>query len=781
MRRILIVLGGALAVVTLCVLGFVAYVFDGVHSGAQTAAGTRTGFDLRAPVQIDRDARGIPHIRAQNERDVFFAEGYVQGSDRLFQIDIYRRAVTGRLAEVFGSVALPADEEARIFDVASVIAQEEASLKPREREDLDAFAAGVNAAIRTRPLPPEFRAFGYRPEPWTGRDSLFASFSTVLALADTWDDVATRADIATALGERGLDAFYPITDPLFDAPTTSPAHAPVAPLPALLSSAMLPETRDTIALEEAPDRRGVGSNDFAAGAALTATHRALLANDPHLALRIPGVWYLADLKAPGFHAAGATLAGVPGIILGHNEHLAWGATNGTIASTALFRERFRSVDSDQYLADGRWMRATHRTETFNVRFGKSVTRDYLATRHGFLMTANGVDRYAVAWTGERDRRAGFDTFSGLERAGSIAEAMQSLAKYPGPTQNFVLADDAGNAAYAMAGDVWLDDAWGRFALDGTKRAVAQRSVPFAQLPRVRAARNALVFSANNRVYGAGYPYLLSAGFAPPYRAARIAAMLRTGKRPYDVAAFSAIQADVTSIGERELARATVAALQRTGVRNNPDLARLAATLKDFDGQFSEGSKAAVYASALRIAASNRIVRAHLAPDLAARYLDGNSGTALVIVLRIVREHPRGWVPGDDYDAFLAGCATDAMAVLRQNGRLDKTWGEVAARIAKHPISSFGFTGWNGARFPGHGDAFSPHVQGGSVSQSFRAVWDIGNWDAGGVVIPLGESGQPGSVHYLDGAPVWLSQALVSLPFSDAAVAKAKIESLELRP
>jgi len=123
-------------------------------------------------------------------------------------------------------------------------------------------------------------------------------------------------------------------------------------------------------------------------------------------------------------------------------------------------------------------------------------------------------------------------------------------------------------------------------------------------------------------------------------------------------------------------------------------------------------------------------------------------------------------------------ATESM---RQNGRLDKTWGDLSARVAAHPISSFGYKGWNGPRFPGYGDAYSPHVQGNSVAQSFRAVWDVGNWDAGGIVIPLGESGEPGSPHYRDGAPIWVAQTLVPLPFSAAAVAKAKVESLELRP
>jgi penicillin amidase len=164
-----------------------------------------------------------------------------------------------------------------------------------------------------------------------------------------------------------------------------------------------------------------------------------------------------------------------------------------------------------------------------------------------------------------------------------------------------------------------------------------------------------------------------------------------------------------------------------------------------------------------------------------RYLQSHEGLAIVVLLRALRERPHGWVPADDYDAFLLGALHDALAELRSAGQLGKTWGEAGRRVARHPFSSFGWHGWDGTPFPGHGSSYSPHVQGLDNTQSFRAVWDLGNWESGGIVIPQGESGQPGSSHYRDLAPGWLEGTLVPLPFDDAAVARAATSSFELAP
>jgi penicillin amidase len=777
-RRFALLIAMSLIPAVAILLGFAAWVALGVRAGGSLPTGTLAGIvGVRAPVTILRDDRGIPHVRARDERDAFFAEGYLQGTDRLFQLDLYRRLVEGRLAEIFGKIALPTDVNARTVDVPAIARAQFASLSPRERDDLDAFSDGVNEAIATRPLPPEFRVLGYRPEPWTPQDSLVASFATVLALTDSWYDVATRADVVRALGPRGRDAFYPITDPAYDSPTTGTAKAPVAPLPPL--DVPFPEA-SPLRVAERDAREGLGSNEFAAGAALTATHRALLANDPHLELRMPGVWWLVDLKAPGLHVAGATLAGVPGVILGHNAHLAWGATNGTVATVRVFRERFTSATADTYRVGGATLRAEHRSETFKVRFANEYRRDYLRTRDGFVFADFGTEKLAAAWTADLDRRSSFAQFDALDRAPTARDALAALRAYPGPPQNFVLADDRGDAGYVLAGDIPLDDAWGLAEHDGsTTSALPERDVPFAALPQVAPARGVFVHTANARVYGAGYPYRLSAAFAPPYRAARIAEDL--AKRPYDVAGFAAAQADVTSLPERDLARAAVAALARAHVDRDSDLAPAFAALRSFDGRFTPSSRGAVYVVALRHAAIERLVRMHLPRAVALRYLASDGGEALVALMRMLRERPRGWVPHDDLDAFLVAAVREAVAAVRASGDADASWATVGMRVAEHPLAGLGLKLWDGVPFPGLGDGYTPHVQGPSDTQSFRAVWDVGAWEAGGIVIPQGESGEPGSDHYRDLAPVWLAGTLVPLPFDDVAVNRAARTTLVLRP
>jgi penicillin amidase len=762
------------------VAAFALWVYAGVRAGSDFPTGTLPARGLIADVRIVRDDRGIPHVRAANEHDLFFAEGFLQGSDRLFQLDIYRRLVAGRLAEILGTLALHSDLEARVFSIDDIAGAQFAALRPAQRRNLAAFAAGVNLAIATRPLPPEFRVLGYRPAPWTPQDSLAASFATVLALTDSWNDVATRADVIAALGPNARDAFFSITDPVYDAPTTSARKAPVAPLPPLsipfpAASPLYVASADT-GLADA--KAGMGSNEFAAGAERTTTHRALLANDPHLELRMPGVWWLAELDAPGLHVEGATLPGVPGIILGHNAHVAWGATNGTVTTVNIYRERFPSATSDVYASDGRRVHAEHRRETFTVRFAKPVTRDYLRTRHGFVFADRGAVKLAAAWTADIDRRSSFEQFDALDRAGSTADAMRALATYPGPPQNFVVADDGGRAGYTLAGEIPIDPAWGLVAHDGPRSGPPrQPNVPFPRLPHVAPARDAIVFTANDRMYGAGYPYRLSAAFSPPYRAARIAQHLSS--RHIDVATFETIQADVFSLPERDLAMAGVRALDNASARDEPDLAVARTALRTFDGRFVGHSRGAVFVTALRRAATERIVRLHMPRELALRYLSSDAGEAFVAVMRMLRERPHGWVPGDDYDAFLVASMRDGIAGLRARGQFDATWDKIGERVAQHPLAGLGLRMWNGTRFPGLGDAYSPHVQAPANAQSFRAVWDIGNWDAGGMVIPQGESGEPGSPHYRDLAPAWLAGTLVPLPFGDAAVARVARERLVL--
>jgi len=694
-RRTAAIALGALAVPVLLILIFAGNVFFGMRAVAQTT-GTVSGLALHGPVRIARDGRGVPHIVAGDEHDLFFAQGYAEGSDRLFQMDLTRRYVTGTLAEVLGNAALESDESARAVPIAQIVAAQWSALAPRERDALQAFSDGINAAIEREPSPAEFRILLYHPKPWTPQDTLAVGMATVLDLTDTWNDIAPRDRDWRSKGAKGFARLHPLTDPCYDAPVVDGL--------AKISEAPKCAAQRASALDGSVP---IGSNEWAAGGAHTASGRALLANDPHLRLGIPGVWYLVDLQAPGFHAAGAAFPGTPGVVLGHNDRVAWGSTNGTVAALSVY-------DAPQNLAKSGW-----HDETFEVRFGKTVTKPYYRTASEFGVRLSDTRFVLVRWDAYAHPRSPIATFDALDRARDLADAERALVRYPGPTQNFELADASGAVGYRMAGVIPDDPAWARYVHLATDLAHPYGIVPDARLPRVAPSRSAVVWTSNNKPYADGYPYRLSPEFAPPYRAYRVAQLLHERRR-YDLEYFRAMQLDTLSIPELALARYV----------GDPRTA-------GWDGRVAAGSTAATVAVLERIAATQRL------------------NQAMPRVLIAARARPPGRTPSID--------ATAAVT----------PWGTYGAVQVKHPLAALGL-GWllNGTQFPGNGDAFTVHVQGSGTSQSFRAVWDVGDWDTGGIVLPQGESGRPGSPHYTDGADDWLAGTLVALPYSAAAVERA---------
>lgn len=717
-NRTLTVAAAVLAVVLLVVAAGIVNVSLGMRVASPTT-GTVTIAGLHGPVQILRDRRGVPHVRAADEHDLFLAQGYLEGSDRLFQLDLLRRFVDGELSEVLGGAVLDTDEASRTVPVREIADKQYARLTDNERAALNAFADGVNAAMKRNALPVEFRALMYKPRPWRAQDTLAVGFATVLDLIDSWDDIAKR------LTKHAV----PLTDPCYDAPVTAGLAKIADPQHCTSRVALLDELRD--------NRDPIGSNEWAAGASHTSTGRSLLANDPHLRLGIPGVWYLVDLSAPTFHAAGATLAGTPGVTLGHNDHVAWAATNGTTAALSVF-------EPPATLNANAW-----KTETFHVRFGGDVTKRYYRTPQYFGVEFGHDKKLAlVRWGSYTDPRSPLKTFAQLDRARTIEEAIAALRAYTGPTQNFALADTSGRAAYHLAGKIPNDPTWARSVHPQRDLAHAYPALPFDALPHVDAARDAVVWTANNKMYGAGYPYRLSAQFAAPYRAHRIAELLRARTR-YDVDYFRTMQMDTLSLPEHELARLLVASSNPSSTQQ---LSGPLNELASWDGTFTPSSRGASIAAAVR-------------RELTVTRED------MIDVLIDARGRPHN----SSLDATLETALAD------QKYHASEPWGKAGEVVVKHPLASLGLSFLNGTTFAGNGDAYTVHVQNYGFSQSFRAVWDVGNWDAGGISIPEGESGQPGSPHYTDEAGAWVDGKLTPLPYSTAAVDQAAVDRMTLSP
>jgi penicillin amidase len=710
----------AMALALSCVAFAGAYAAN-VEIGLHVRAATRGVIAVRGlydAVRIARDRRDMPHIFAHNAHDLFFAEGYEQASDRLFQLDLTRRYAYGRLAEILGAKALSLDETQRAVDVDGIARRQLRALAPLDRAALVAFSDGINAAAATQPLPLEFRMLLYRPSPWTPKDSLAVSIVASLELADSWHDIFARDAVWRHEGRRCFGALFPLSDDRYDV-TIEGARTKRTRRPP-------PSDCDDADVAGRLRRPAIGSNAWAAGAGRTVSGRALLANDPHLDLTIPGIWYVVEIQSPQVHAAGATIPGIPGVVLGHNERFAWASTNAEMTTTSLF-------------AAGRLSRSSWVTERFRVRFSRDVTARYYRSARDFGVPDEN-DRSAIAlvrWPIFAESRSTIATALALERARGIPEALRILASYRGSPQNFLLADRSGEVAYHVAGLIPNDPAWGRYVHAARDRALTFAPIPFVQLPGRAPSRETTLMSANNKAYGASYRYRLSALFEPPYRAFRIAELLAARSR-YDAEYFATMQLDTLSPIDLEIARDFVRLAR--GNRSAEASSEIVSMLERWDGRYQPDSRAAALEHALRLA-----LFAGTLPD------------------RIRLRHNRD------------------LTVLSLPLREERAWADAGGTRIEHPLAPMNFAFLNGGWLPGAGDEYTIHLQEPGFAQGFRAVWDVGDWNRGGISIPSGESGEPGSGHYTDLTRAWVDGTLQPFPFGAAAVARDARDVLVLQP
>jgi penicillin amidase len=707
------------AVALALALSYCVYVLLGAHMRSE-GSGELHGMDVHSATVIYRDTRGIPHIRAQTDHDAFFAEGFVQGSDRLFQMDLFRRYIYGELAEIVGPIQLGNDETMRTLDVREIANREWNALAPRDRSALQAFSDGVNAAMRTQPLPIEFRLLLYRPEPWMPRDCLAVTLAISASLGDTPDNVLQRDELWRSLSHKEYSQLLPLSDPLYDV-SANAQHSPVRPHQSDLAWA----SHRHIGMV------AMGSNAWAAGAAHSATGHALLANDPHLSVIIPNVFYAIELKSPAMHVAGVTVPGIPGVVLGHNERIAWATTNAMVSTVSVFHT-------------GRLSSRSWKSEVFHVRFSPDVTKLYYRTRRDFGMPLENGEFVLVRWPPYFQNRSALSTVLALDRASTLTQMLGALANYTGPPQNFLIAERNGRVAYHLAGRIANDPAWGRYVHRSADLRYRYPAIPFDRLPASASSARAIIVSANNKMYGDGYPYRLSPMFAPPYRAYRIAALLHARSR-YDAAYFARMQLDTVSPADAEFAhRVARYAREHPEILPSYVVDRLAA----WNGAFTAHSQTATLEHELRAAVDASSVSPYTAFEA---LRETNPPNEVVDALR-------------DPKMTIAGIGP---------------WSRDGAIDVLHPFGPIGFPFLNGAPLPGDGDEYTIHVQTANLSQSFRAVWDVGAWDRGGIALPSGESGEIGSSHYDDLRAAWIRGDLRPLPFSDKAVLRSARETLLL--
>ena len=798
MRRVFL-LSLATAALVWCVLTPAAKVSS---QSAATATRSMQVAGLRAPVTVRRDERSIPYIEAANDEDLYFAQGYVTASDRLWQMDLQRRTARGELSEIFGQATLAQDKLHRTLGFGRIIDQAAANLDPKFNIAVTSYAKGVNAFIESlteQTTPPEFRILQFKPRPWTPADSLAVGALMAEYLSTTWQLDVMRASLSSLPKEK-REALLPETSPLDVLVVGSDRSRARGSSPAVregvtISPAILAELNELVAAQrQSFELLGLSppaletihaSNNWVVSGKRSATGKPLLANDPHIPASAPGVWYLSQLIAPGVHVAGVTFPGLPGIVAGHNERIAWGVTNLGPDVQDVYIEKFDKTDPTKYHTPSGLREAEVRQEQIKVRnsFTSTATDtqtvEVTVTRHGPIILEKDGTRYSLRWSLLDPATLQTGGIFNVNRARNWKEFTIALSSYRGPTQNFVYADIDGHIGYYGAGWIPIRKSGdGSVPYDGaTDDGEWTGFIPFAKLPHLYDPPSGMIVTANQRVVGSSYPYFVSHVWASPYRARRIFDLL-SAKSKLTIDDFRKIQGDVYSIAGKTFAQHAAKSLRSAGFQP----ASFISDLESWDGLMSADSRMAVIVSQMRPAFRARILNAALGPELAKVYAWPESE---VLVDRIASEQPREWLPKEfaTYAELFKASYEDARQALTKSLGADESkwsWGAQTKARFTHPLAAAPLIG---AQF-----AIAPIPQNGSggtvnvgSAVSMRLIADVSDWDKSQHGIPLGQSGLPNSPHWKDQLDDWRNVTPRAFPFSKAAIEGATKERLVLSP
>ena len=779
---------------------------------------------LTAPVTVRRDAHGVPHIQAASQHDLFFAQGYVTAQDRLWQMDSYRRNANGELAEVMGRRLLRHDIAQRVLQYRNTARRIYANLTPDERARLDAYAGGVNAFIQTHQdsLPPEFRLLHYRPEPWTGIDSLSIGMMMVETLDSHWDAKMAREEVSAKLHDSKLEAdLYPVgswrdhppTGAILDLSLPQPPQPAsnndddddertqtksVPPVPSPGSPSTGPRrwggpgprrdsSEDMAALRTSmnlPTCSGCipGSNNWTISGKHTASGKPLLSNDMHLSLTVPNIWYMADLSAPGYHAAGVTLTGFPYVIAGHNEHVAWGFTALYADVQDLYVENLDGKGNYK-AADGSWKPLSLDREVIHVRGGKDVSVDVQLTAHGPLlnpMFSKEQRPIALKWALYDPSLNTIPVYL-MNVASNWATFSAALNTWCWPTQNLVYSDDQGHIAYHAIGKVPLRSAGlaGLPIQDSTHEWNGY--IPFDDLPNSVDPPSGFLATANSRVTTEKNPHPLTLEWADPYRTERIYKSLqgRDGLKPADLLAM---QTDTYSEVDQEMAHRFAYAIDHADGAD----ARLHAAadlMRSWDGKLSTDSAAASLVTRTHGEIGLMILKAKLGDDW---HLYEWSESNFAEEEIIMHNKPEWLPPGyKDWDAFIADAVRRAMEENHAPSDVSHwNYGSWHVIDIEHPLSGLipfmGNIAGTGPQ-PLSGDTVTVKQVGRAFGPSQRFTMDWSNIDGSTENIVLGESGNPFSPYFRDQWNDYYNGTTFALPFTPAAVAAQTTHTLQLAP
>lgn len=749
---------------------------------------------LNHPVEILTDGRGIPHVYAHDETDLFWAQGFTMARERLFQMDFLRRFAAGRLSEVAGEATLDLDRWQRLFGLRRSAEKAWPHASAPARDALLAFSAGVNAAMEQAhargALPIEYRLLGGPPERWTPVDSISILHLIALSLSVGWESDLLREGMRAMLGEEAAEGALPLP----------PANSPLIAAPGLA------KLRDLAA------GMGAGSNAWAVDGSRTESGLPLLANDPHLALRLPPIWFAQHLDCPTLRAAGVALVGTPGITIGHNEQGAWGITSGYADVQDLYiEERVPTEDGSPAFRWGETvLPATVLEERISVKgWAEPAKQRVTITRHGPLISdlLPGEARdLALRWTVDEPDDS-VAALLGLNRAANWEEFRRALADLGAPPLNFVWADRAGTIGWIQAGHIPLRQ--GERGVVPVAGSTGDNEwlgyIPVDELPQAVNPAAGYLAHANNRPVGDDYPHWLGVDFFPGIRAARISELIE-GRATHSAESFVAMLNDLYSLPEHRLAQG-VGALPALAGHLRP----AQRYLQEWDGQMTLESVGATLAHTLFHHVRHALVSDELGPwvarwagkvnqpDIQNLLPHAFNAWAWVLARLDEPEHPWWNVEGtprrEGRDEMLALALEHTVAELRERWGDDPsrwTWGRVHRRVLEHPLGAVPAIGrlFQRGPLPLPGSAFSLNPDLGTVQPfqhlpavgaSMRMVADVSDWDNFLLSLAGGNSGHPGSPHYTDGLAGWQAGKLEPLPWTRAAVERAATGRLVVEP
>jgi penicillin G amidase len=792
---------------------------------------------LAAPVEVVFDGHGVPHVYASGPEDAWFVAGLLHARDRLWQMELYRRAAYGRLSEVLGEETLPIDRRFLTLDLRSAAEAEWRAAPPAVRDALVRYAAGVNAHLieatgGRRPL--EFQILGLIPAQWTPIDSLVVGRLLAFRLAENHHAELVRHALAAQFG--GAEALrlggrYPAGAPSVIQGPASPAGAassggpPPGSAIALLARPPTGARQASLAAPARPApwpdgldwlrpsaRRG-GSNNWVIAGRRTGSGRPLLANDPHLQLEFPGVWYEMHLVAAGIDVIGVTVPGTPFVVLGHNTRIAWGMTNTGADVQDLFIERI-DLNRRRYFFQGQWLPLEVTRTDIPISGGETQSFEVWRTRHGTIFSEVGADwEFAPDWLspaherrGERrafslrwDSAAGemAGAFEALNRAGNWSDFTAAVERFASPSQNFVYADVAGNIGYAMSGTLpQRSSSVGTTPSDGTTgEGQWIGHIRSSALPRLFNPERGYITSSNNLI-DRQWPGLVTRDWAASYRATRLQRLMASAEG-VDLATAATWQNDVTGLAAADVLSTVDAALAQAGTRGAAVAENVLQQLRAWDRQIDNRPVVTLY-HLFEHALWRRTFFDEMGDPLFSRFYEWAGAERPAGLYAILDEPTSHWF--DDIatldrrevrEDIIVLAAADAAEGL-VNARTNMNWADVHRASFSHPLGAAGAPfRWLFNRGPVAviGDSYTVNRTSFNRLEPFdvweipswRQLFDVGEWDEARVVLPAGQSGHPLSPYYFDQNQLWRQGQYRRQPFSRAAIEAASAHRLVLTP